>query len=414
MNNAKNAKKRERFTGVQKRSTYNEMKESNNKAKTFAVMLKNNPKILDYFTKKNVITRIPEFAKIIVWTEQYARKEHTRSPLYFIVEKYKKDKKFKHPSAQKEIKKLIQDTITYCKSTDSNEYGAVLKVLENINKKEIDTDKIFRDKEWYRPLIRTIGAMGLGAYLAASAFWAVPETKPEPVIEQVKIEDDTCEKSLDLCLGALNGLNESPTIVTRKVEVTKMPDKNEYCGEYIGSLQALKAASAEGEKAFLDEIDRLNNRIVQLMKINPNQNIKIILLEKLDNKFKALDEESYNTVYPKYRKIWEERLKSNDFAAFKTLIDLGDYILEYLKVDDRVIGAYGDGEKMANGKIANIRRAMDPRDFTRKFIYASGNHRDNKIPGVGASYIDFIERTKYGPFKRIYGDKKFNKNLKVE
>ena len=52
--------KKEKLTKVQKRSTYSEMKESEDKTKTFVVMLKNNPEILEYFTKKNVLTRTPK------------------------------------------------------------------------------------------------------------------------------------------------------------------------------------------------------------------------------------------------------------------------------------------------------------------------------------------------------------------
>jgi hypothetical protein len=405
MNNAKKAKKRERFTGVQKRSTYNEMKESDNKAKTFAVMLKNNPKILDYFTKKNGITRTPELAKIIVWTEQYARKEHARSPLYSIVEKYKKDKKFKHPSAQKEIKKLIQDTIAYCKSTNSDEYKAVLKVLESVNKKEIDTNKIFHDKEWYRPLVKTLGAMGIGAYLMGKAFWAVPETElHQPIVEEVQ-HDDSCEKSLNLCLAALNGLKEDKVrkvdltkMPTRNVYVTKMPDKDEYCKEYLDEINELREMFKDGEAALMSKIDGLNKELIELKKKDHHVNLRLHLLSKLDEKFTVTDKEGREMLYPSYRKLWKQRLENNDKSAYITLIMLGDYFLAPDLKDGIVRGLYGHGQRMPNGRIADIRDAIRKGNY----VYIAGVWRNNDMPGTTKGFIDVVEKI-YKYYKGIHG-----------
>ncbi len=405
MNNAKKQTK-QKFTGVQKRSTYSEMKESEDKTKTFVVMLKNNPDILKYFTKKNVLERTPELAKIIVWTEQYARKEHTRSPLYFIVEKYKNDGKFKHASAQKEIKELIQKSISYIKNTNSKEYEAVLKVLENVNKKEIDTDKVFRNKEWYRSLVKTLGAMGIGAYLMGRAFWAVPETMPEPVVEEIQIEDDSCEKSLDLCLSSLNVIELPPEVITRKVKVTKMPDKDEYCKEFLDEIDELRKLYGKDEKELLARIDELKNELNKEKSKDHQVTLKLHLLKKLDEKFSVTDKDGYKIYYEKYREKWANRLNNNDKAAYVTLIMLGDYFMVPHMKDGVVQGLYGHGKKMPNGEIADIRDSIRKGDY----VYIAGIWYKNNMPGTTKSFIDVVERI-YNYYKKSYENNSWDGKL---
>lgn len=394
MSNA-NTKKMKRLEKVQKRSTYTEMKESDNKTKTFVIMLKNNPEILEYFTKKNILTRTPEVAHIVIMTEQYARKEHLRSPLYSLVEKYKGDDGFKYASAEKEIKKLIQDSIAFIKNENSSEYAAVLKVLENVEKKELDTSKVFKNKEWYRALIKTLGAMGLGAYLATSAFMAVPETKPEPVVEEVIIQDDSCEKSLDLCLKSLNG---KPTEVVRTPRICSKPNEEEICKLYASEITELKKLLKDGEASLIAKLNALEKELENERNKDHNTNLRLHLLKKLDEKFEVTDKEGYNTLYKAYRNVWKNRLEKNDASAYVTLIMLGDYFMVPDMKDGIVQGLYGHGQRMPNGKIADIRDAISEGNY----VYIAGVWYKNDMPGTTKAFKNVIENI-YDFYKSKYG-----------
>lgn len=387
--------KKQKFSKVQKRSTYSEMKESNEKTKTFVIMLKNNPEILEYFTKKNILTRTPEVAHIVIMTEQYARKEHLRSPLYSLVEKYRGDNEFKYASAEKEIKKLIQDSIAFIKNENSSEYAAVLKVLENVEKKELDTSKVFKNKEWYRALIKTLGAMGLGAYLATSAFMAVPETKPEPVVENVIVKDESCEKSLDLCLKSLNG---KPATVVRTPRICPKPNEEEICKLYASEITELKKLLKDGEASLIAKLNALEKELENERNKDHNTNLKLHLLKKLDEKFEVTDKDGYNTLYKAYRNVWKNRLEKNDASAYVTLIMLGDYFMVPDMKEGIVQGLYGHGQRMPNGKIADIRDAISEGNY----VYIAGVWYKNDMPGTTKAFKNVIENI-YDFYKSKYG-----------
>ena len=383
-----NKNKEKKLDKVQKRSTYQEMKESNDKAKTFVIMLKNDPEMLNYFKEKNLFTRTGEIAHIILSTEKYSKKEHLRSPLYNLVEKYKGDNEFKYASAEKEIKKLVQDSITFIKNTNSNEYQAVLKVLENINKEEIDASKIYHDKEWYRQLIKTLGAMGIGAALMARAFWAVPETKPEQIVQivenkiEVQVGDESCPSSLKMCLDSLEDCR------TRKVTLKKIDcNEDEICKLYKDEIEELRKMLKDGEAGLLAKIDALNKALEEEKKKDRNVTLKLYLLKKLDTKFEVTDKEGVSSYYPKYRKLWENRLNKNDKSAFITLIMLGDYIMVPYIIDSKVEGLYGHGQKMPDGKIADIRESIRKGNY----VYIAGVWYKNDRPGTTKAFMDVIE-----------------------
>jgi len=389
MQNKKNQPvKKVKLEKVQKRSTYQEMKESNEKAKTFVIMLKNDPEMLNYFKQKNIFTRTGEIAHLVFSTEKYSKKEHLRSPLYSLVEKYRSDDKFKYASAEKDVKKLIQDSIAFIKNTNSDEYQAVLKVLENINKEELDTSKIYRDKEWYRQLIKTLGAMGLGALLAAKAFWAVPEMKPEPVVQivenkvEVQVGDESCPNSLKMCLDSLEDCR------TKKISLKKMDcNEEEICAKYIDEIEELRKMLKDGNPELLAKIDALNKALEEEKKKDRNVTLKLYLLKKLDTKFEVTDKEGVSSYYPKYRKLWENRLNKNDKSAFITLIMLGDYIMVPYIIDNKVEGLFGHGQKMPDGKIADIRESIRKGNY----VYIAGVWYKNDRPGTTKAFMDVIE-----------------------
>lgn len=406
MNNA-NTKKMKKLEKVQKRSTYQEMKESNEKTKTFVIMLKNDPELLNYFKKKNVLTRSGEVAHIIFSTEKYSKKEHLRSPLYSLVEKYKGDNEFKYASAEKEIKKLIQDSIAFIKNTNSNEYQSVLKVLENVNKEELDTSKIYNDKEWYRALIKTLGAMGLGAALMARAFWAVPEMKPEPIVEivenqvEVQVGDESCPSSLQMCLDSLEECRGKKVIV-KKMEC----NEEEICKLYKDEIEELRNMLKTGEAGLLAKMDALEKELENEKKKDHNVNLKLHLLKKLDTKFEVTDKEGVASYYPRYRKLWETRLNKNDKSAFITLIMLGDYFMVPHIVEGKVQGLYGHGQKMPNNKIADIRESIRKGDY----VYIAGVWYKNDRPGTAKAFMDVIEEIyNYNTVK--YGSGNWNGKL---
>lgn len=384
--------KGEKLKKVQKRSTYQEMKESEEKTKTFVIMLKNDPELLNYFKQKNILTRTGEVAHIIFSTEKYSKKEHLRSPLYSLVEKYKGDDEFKYASAEKEIKKLIQDSIAFIKNTNSNEYQAVLKVLENINKEEMDTSKIFHDKEWYRQIIKTLGAMGLGAALMARAFWAVPETKPEQIVQivenkvEVQVGDESCPESLKMCLDSLEDCK------TRKVTVKKMDcNEEEICKLYVDEINELKKILKEGEAGLMAKIDALEKELENEKKKDHNLTLKLHLLKKLDTKFGYADEEGVKQYYGKYRKLWETRLNDkNNKAAIVTLIELGDYIMTPYVVNNEIVSLHGHGETMPNKEIADIRKTL----CKGTYVCVAGDCKNKyyKIKGTTKAYMEIVEK----------------------
>ena len=311
-------------------------------------------------------------------TEQYARKEHLRSPLYSLVEKYKGDDKFKYASAEKEIRKLIQDSITYIKNENSPEYAAVLKVLENVEKKELDTSKVFKNKEWYRALVKTLGAMGLGAALVTGGLLSVkPAPAPAPVSISAPVEvDENCEKSLGLCLSALNALqNEKPPEVVRTPRCAK-PNEEEICKLYASEINELKKLLKDGEAGMLAKLSALEKELENERNKDHNVTLRVHLLKKLDEKFEVTDKEGYNTLYKAYRNVWKNRLEKNDKSAYITLIMLGDYFMVPDMKDGIVQGLYGHGQRMPNNKIADIRDAIRKGDY----VYIAGVWYKNDMP----------------------------------
>lgn len=405
--------KKIKYDKVQKRNTYPEMKESKDRVKTFVTMLQTNPELLNYFTKKNVFTRTPELINMIVMTENFGRKEHSRSALFPLVEKFKGDKDFKHTSAEREVKKLIQDSIAFIKDENSPEYASVLKVLENVSEKEIDASKIFRNKEWYRGIIKTLGAAGLGAALTLGGLSYAPDVKieePEKIVEYVNVEDEECKKSLELCLSSLE-LN-APKVIQKACPPVNVDD---VCKLYATEVNELKTLLAEGDKNLLAKLNALEE---ELKKEKDNsadlekrfnafvKELKLELLKKLDEKFSITDKEGLNSFYGRYRNIWANRLEDNEKAAFVTLIRLGDYLMVPDIKNGIVQGLYGHGMKMPNGTIADIREAN--RYGTSVYIKGNGTITDRK--GTAAAFMNVVEDI-YKYYKSIYGKKKWDGTL---
>jgi hypothetical protein len=149
---------------------------------------------------------------------------------------------------------------------------------------------------------------------------------------------------------------------------------------------------------LLKKIDALEKELENERLKDHHVTLRLHLLKKLDEKFSVTDQEGRNIFYPKYRQIWEERLNKGDKSAYITLIMLGDYFLVPDMKDNVVQGLYGHGQRMPNGRIADIRRAISAGNY----VYLSGVWHKNDMKGTTKSFIDVIERI-YDYYRGVHG-----------
>ena len=394
------------MNAVTKRPTYSIMRQTpeEERGRVLADLIEENPNALKYFRRKNVFLRAGEIGKMVLSSESYNRKEALRASLYAVAEPHFKDGKMSTVNVGGAVKDTIKSAKEHInsKANKTEKDKKALAVLDEMLKKEVDSSKIRRDKEWLWRLLRYLAAAAAGIALMLSLTPKPEEEKPQQQV--VSTVDSKYKKSLDECLNALSNYKCPSVSKVKYVEKEKVVpaevDLDKACAYKVSPLAADLLNRDDQINKLLVNIGNLQKQIEELKKDSDKYKM---LVNYLERKVQAI----YNSIGPNdaadkeyYEKVirpWHKKgIDSGDKAMIAMIIFTGGDLLGTESKDGRIVRVF---TFRTPGEFEDLRQDGE-------LIYPTGSagygdiENWNRRPGAKQAVFEFYKNYMYPKIKK--------------